>query len=70
MNVLNSAKQRVVMLVLLSLSQLSIAISSAATSTLPTPPDIWKDFDPDAGDFNEEIKERLKIGGIGIAHKR
>jgi dienelactone hydrolase len=64
MNVLNSAKQRVVMLVLLSLSQLSIAISSAATSTLPTPPDIWKDFDPDAGDFNEEIIDEKTEAGI------
>jgi len=25
------------------------------TAALPTPPEVWKDYDPDAGDFNEEI---------------
>ncbi|MFT7487654.1 MAG: dienelactone hydrolase, partial [Candidatus Promineifilaceae bacterium] len=29
-----------------------------------TPPDIWKDFDPDAGDFNEEIIDEKTEAGI------
>ena len=31
---------------------------------LPTPPDVWKSFDPDAGDFNEEIVSEKTMGGI------
>ena len=31
--------------------------------TLPTPPEVWKDFNPDAGDFKEEIiSEETKDG--------
>ena len=34
---------------------LSIFLTIAKAAPLPTPPDIWKDYDPDQGDFKEEI---------------
>ena len=42
---------------------LSLAGVTAAPS-YPTPPDVWKDYDPDAGDFKEEIIEEKTEGGI------
>lgn len=42
---------------------LSLAGVTAAPS-YPTPPDVWKDYDPDAGDFKEEIVEEKTEGGI------
>ena len=42
----------------------------ASPAKIPTPPEIWKNYDPDAGDFNEEHgrfdrerKSRRKING-------
>jgi len=26
-----------------------------APAKIPTPPEVWKNYDPDAGDFKEEI---------------
>ena len=39
-----------------------------AFANFPTPPDIWKDFDPDAGDFKEEIIYEKTIKGIYEKH--
>ena len=35
-----------------------------AAGDLPTPPDVWKDYDPDAGDFHEEIVREETRDGI------
>jgi len=41
-----------------------VLVATQAVSALPSPPDVWKDFDPNAGDFKEEIiLEEIK-GGI------
>jgi hypothetical protein len=32
-----------------------IFLSIAQTAPLPTPPEVWKDYDPDKGDFKEEV---------------
>jgi hypothetical protein len=37
-------------------------------ANFPTPPDIWKDFDPDAGDFKEEIVYEKTVKGIYEKH--
>ena len=38
-------------------------VYSQDKSALPTPPEVWKDFNPDAGDFKEEIvSEETKDG--------
>ena len=34
------------------------------STTLPTPPEIWTDFDPNAGDFEEEIISENTVEGI------
>jgi len=49
---------------LLSLSHLGVAESLAATSPLPSPPEIWKEYDPDAGDFKEEIVAEKTEDGV------
>lgn len=64
MNIIKTAKQLVVIAALLSLSHLSAAESQATTSHLPTPPEIWKDYDPDTGDFKEEIVVEKTDNGI------
>ena len=39
--------------------------ASAQTNTsLPTPVDVWKDYDPDKGDFKEEIVSQQTEGGV------
>ena len=64
MNMLKTATQLVVMAALLSLSHSGVAESLAATSSLPTPPEVWKDYDPDAGDYKEEIIVERTENGI------
>ena len=45
---------------------MALAFSAVAYSaeSLPTPPDIWKAYDPDAGDFKEEIVAEKTEDGI------
>ena len=47
-----------VLLALLGLSHAGLA------DGLPTPPDIWKAYDPDAGDYKEEIVSERTESGI------
>ena len=50
-------------LALLATPLASFATPPAAQSKHPTPPEVWKDYDPDAGDFKEEIiSEETKDG--------
>jgi len=56
--------QLVLMLALLSLSRVGVAEGLATTSSLPTPPEIWKDYDPDAGDFKEEVVVEKTENGV------
>lgn len=47
----------------LTLVGLSTGGLGAASAALPTPPEVWADYDPDAGDWKEQIvKEELKDG--------
>jgi len=39
-----------------------------AFASLPSPPDVWKDFDPDAGNFKEEIIYEKTVNGIYEKH--
>ena len=39
-------------------------VAVTAQGTLPTPPEVWKDYDPDAGDFKEEIVYEETKDGI------
>ena len=39
-------------------------ITATLAANLPAPPDIWKDFYPDAGDFKEEILSETTKDGI------
>lgn len=41
-----------------------LLLTSHVIGQLPTPPDIWKNFDPDAGDFREEIIQEETRDGI------
>jgi len=34
---------------------LAPSVQAQDKSALPTPPEVWKDYNPDAGDFKEEI---------------
>lgn len=43
------------------LVQSGVAESQAA---LPTPPEVWQNYDPDAGNFKEEIIKEQTKGGI------
>jgi len=53
-------KDLLVLLLMLGLTLVSFAESPAR---LPSPPEVWKDFNPDQGDFKEEIvKEETKDG--------
>jgi len=49
------------MLMAMLVSQRSFSEGRAA---FPTPPDVWKDYDPDAGDFKEEIVSEETKDGI------
>ncbi len=51
-------------LVLLTLALTTSAFAQEAPAKLPTPPEVWKDYDPDAGDFKEEIISEETKGGI------
>jgi dienelactone hydrolase len=62
--VLRIRKQLVVMQALLSLSHLGVAEGVAPASPLPTPPEIWQDYDPDAGDFKEEVIVEKTENGV------
>ena len=55
------AIQILVLLMLLTLTQSSFAENR---KTLLTPPEIWKDFKPDEGDFKEEIVRQETRDGI------
>jgi dienelactone hydrolase len=43
---------------------LSIFLTIAQAAPLPTPPEVWKDYDPDQGDFKEEIIRQETKDGI------
>ena len=45
-----------------------VLVATQAVSALPSPPDVWKDFDPDAGDFKEEIIYEKTVNGIYEKH--
>ena len=47
---------------------LFVLVATQAVSALPSPPDVWKDFDPDAGDFKEEIIYEKTVNGIYEKH--
>ena len=50
------------LIAVLSLAAAPFAGAETA-SNLPTPPDVWKGYDPDAGDFKEEVvREETKDG--------
>ena len=40
------------------------SVRIAGAGDLPTPPQVWADYDPDQGDFKEEIVNRETKGGI------
>jgi len=47
----------------LLLTAFALAAGAEAANALPTPPEVWKSYDPDAGDFKEEIiSEETKDG--------
>ena len=43
---------------------LAASIFAGASPKLPTPPEVWRDYDPDAGDFKEEIISEETKNGI------
>lgn len=43
---------------------LSQGIPLECTAASPTPPEIWKDYDPDRGEFKEEIVSQQTEGGV------
>jgi acetyl esterase/lipase len=50
---------------MLSLLVMTLACNvSADSAELPTPPEVWKDYDPDAGDFKEEIVREETRDGV------
>ncbi len=52
-------KQTVCMLLLAA----AHGLFAGPAGALPTPPEVWKDYDPDKGDFKEEIvREQTKDG--------
>ena len=63
--------------ILMSLAIPATSLPLAASEQLPTPPEVWAKYDPDAGDFKEEIvKEETKDGkkesgkGLTAAQKK
>ena len=40
------------------------SVFAGNTATLPTPPEIWKDYDPDRGDFKEQIVREETRDGV------
>lgn len=56
-------KYVMISLTLLAASSFAQNAFAAGRPACPTPPEIWKDYDPDKGDFREEIvKEETKNG--------
>ena len=55
-------KKTLPLLLLLALT--ATAFAQEPSSKLPTPPEVWKDYDPDAGDFKEEIISEGTKDGI------
>ncbi|MEX1048200.1 MAG: prolyl oligopeptidase family serine peptidase, partial [Akkermansiaceae bacterium] len=49
---------------LLILLILAAAAFAESTAAIPTPPELWKDFDPDHGDYKEEIIQEETKDGI------
>jgi acetyl esterase/lipase len=50
---------------LLGVFVMAVAFSAFADSAeLPMPPEVWKDYDPDAGDFKEEIVREETRNGV------
>ena len=42
---------------------LCLSVTAQGETKLPTPPEVWKDYSPDKGDFREEIiKQETKDG--------
>ena len=41
-----------------------ILLTIAQAAPLLTPPEVWKDYDPDKGDFKEEIVRQVINDGI------
>ena len=39
-------------------------LSSLCSLALPTPPEVWRDYNPDDGDFKEEVVHEAKNGGV------
>ena len=64
MNGFRTGTRCVFVMAILSLSCSGAVESLADTSSLPAPPDVWKDYDPDAGDFKEEIVSERTEDGI------
>jgi dienelactone hydrolase len=52
-------------LVVLLFSTVSLCpLPAQALGAAPAPPELWKDFDPDKGDFKEEIVKQETLNGI------
>ena len=50
---------------------LSILLTVAKATPLLTPPEVWRDYNPDKGGFKEDIVRQETKGGIffqGILH--
>ena len=47
----------------LTVTASTLPAQQAAPAKHPSPPEVWKDYNPDAGDFKEEIiREETKDG--------
>ena len=51
-------------IILIEFIFLSIFLKIAQAAPLLTPPEVWKDYDPDEGDFKEEIVRQETKDGI------
>ena len=49
---------------LLAIAALAQGIHAESKTAMPTPPDVWKHYNPDAGDFKEEIIAEQTRDGI------
>ena len=47
---------------------LLVLFASQAVSALPSPREVWKDFDPETGHFKEEIIYEKTVNGIYEKH--
>lgn len=55
-------KTKLPLVLLLGLT--ATAFAQEPASNPPTPPEVWKDYDPDAGDFKDEIVSEATTNGI------